>query len=252
VLDATWPALADALDRAVQTAATETQTAETDVKDDGVLVDAVRVMKNASWKAVFMSNLVEGTYPTDPNLTGLFPTAETAAMPNYPGVTDLTATDVEETFPTATGPDADRIHDPFRRYYQELSRRQLAVGARAATDRLYLGLFEEEAGELDRKCQPSRYLIDVYEAFPWIEHLDHDRVHGESGAISFALSRVDRTLLRVKGADVRGDTIDLDETERDLAAIQDLLEASGERGEQLREAIQARVDFAAGEVRRDE
>jgi hypothetical protein len=252
VLEATWPALSEALDRAVRTAATETQTAETDVKDDGVLVDAVRVMKNADWRAVFMCNLVEGTYPTDPNLTGLFPTTEVAEMPSYPGVTDLTAADVEETFPTATGPDADRIHDPFRRYYQELSRRQLAVGARAATDRLYLGLFDEEAGELDRKCQPSRYLIAAYEAFPWIDHLEHDGIHGESGAIDFALSRVDRALTRVTGAQVRGDTIDLDETERDLAAIQDLLAASGERGDQLRDAVRARVDFAAGEVRRDE
>jgi hypothetical protein len=252
LLEATWEALGEALDRAVRVAATETQTAETDVKDDGVLVDAVRVMKNASWKAVFMCNLVEGTYPTDPDLTGLFPTAEVAEMPNYSGVTDLTAADVRETFPTAAGPDADPIHDPFRRYYQELSRRQLAVGARAATDRLYLGLFDEEAGELGRKCQPSRYLIAVHEAFPWIEHLDHARVHGESGAISFALSRVDRALTRVKGADVRGETVDLDETERDLAAVQDLLAASGDRGAELREAVQARVDFAAGEVRRDE
>ncbi|WP_246989154.1 DNA helicase UvrD [Halorientalis marina] len=252
LLDATWDSLQDALDRAVRTAATETQTAETDVKDDGVLVDAVRVMKNASWEAVFMCNLVEGTYPTDPNLTGLFPTTEVAEMPGYPGVTDLTAADVRETFPTADGPNADRIHDPFRRYYQELSRRQLAVGARAATDRLYLGLFDEAAGELDRKCQPSRYLIAIYEAFPWLDSLDHDGIHGESGAIDFALSRVDRALTRVKGADVRGETIDLDETERDLAAIQDLLAASGQRGDQLCEAVRARVDFAAGEVRRDE
>jgi hypothetical protein len=252
LLEATWESLGEALDRAVRVAATETQTAETDVKDDGVLVDAVRVMKNAAWKAVFMCNLVEGTYPMDPNLTGLFPTTEVAGMPGYPGVTDLTAADVRETFPTADGPNADRIHDPFRRYYQELSRRQLAVGARAATDRLYLGLFDEAAGELDRKCQPSRYLIAIYEAFPWLESLDHDGIHGESGAIDFALSRVDRALTRVKGADVRGETIDLDETERDLAAIQDLLAASGQRGDQLREAVQARADFAAGEVRRDE
>lgn len=252
LLETTWEALQEALDRAVQVAATETQTAETDVKDDGVLVDAVRVMKNASWEAVFMCNLVEGTYPTDPNLTGLFPTTEVAEMPGYPGVTDLTAADVRETFPTADGPNADRIHDPFRRYYQELSRRQLAVGARAATDRLYLGLFDEAAGELDRKCQPSRYLIAIYEAFPWLDSLDHDGIHGESGAIDFALSRVDRALTRVKGADVRGETIDLDETERDLAAIQDLLAASGQRGDQLCEAVRARVDFAAGEVRRDE
>ncbi|MBS3761370.1 MAG: DNA helicase UvrD [Halodesulfurarchaeum sp.] len=248
VVEATWANLSAALDRAVQNATTEVQTAEVDVKENGVLVDAVRVMKNASWKAVFMLNLVEGTYPSDPDLTGLFPTAEVALMPDFPGVTDVSAADVRETFTTAD----DAIADPFRRYYRELARRQLAVGARAADERLYLGLFGEESGELNRQLQPSRYLIEAVEAVPWIEGLEHDAVHGQSGAIEFTLSRVDHALAEVKGADVRGADVDLDAVERDLAGIQELLTASGERGEQLRAAVAARVDFAAGEVRRDD
>jgi hypothetical protein len=46
-------------------------------------------------------------------------------------------------------------------------------------------------------------------------------------------------------------TVDLDGVERDLAAIDDLLAESGERGERLRDALRARADFAAGRVRRD-
>lgn len=248
VVEATWSELGTALDRAVENATAEVQTAEVDVREDGVLVDAVRVMKNASWKAVFMLNLVEGTYPSEPNLTGLFPTTEVASMEDFPGVTDVTASDVRETFSTADGP----IQDPFRRYYQELTRRQLAVGSRAATERLYFGLFSEESGELNRQLQPSRYLIEAVEQFPWITGLDHEEIYGQSGAITFALSRADHALAGIRGAGVRGETIDLNEVERDFAGIQELITASGNRGKKLRDAIRARVDFAAGEVRRNE
>ncbi|MEF8771996.1 DNA helicase UvrD [Halodesulfurarchaeum sp.] len=248
IVEATWSELGTTLDRAVKNATAEVQTAEVDVREDGVLVDAVRVMKNASWKAVFMLNLVEGTYPSGPNLTGLFPTTEVASMEDFPGVTDVTASDVRETFSTADGP----IQDPFRRYYKELTRRQLAVGSRAATERLYLGLFSEESGELNRQLQPSRYLIEAVEQFPWITGLDHEAIYGQSGAIKFALSRADQALASIRGAGVRGETIDLDEVQRDFGGIQELITASGNRGKKLREAIAARVDFAAGEVRRNE
>lgn len=248
VIEATWSDLSAALDRAVRNATTAVQTAEVDVKENGVLVDAVRVMKNASWKAVFMLNLVEGTYPSEPNLTGLFPTREVASMPDFPGVTSISAADVQETFATVEG----TIADPFRQYYQELARRQLAIGSRTADERLYFGLFGEESGELNRPLQPSRYLIEAVEACPWIDGLDHDAIHGQSGAIDFALSRVDHALAELKGAEVRGADVDLDAVERDLAGIQELLADSGERGEELRDAVAARVDFAAGEVRRDD
>ena len=43
---------------------------------------------------------------------------------------------------------------------------------------------------------------------------------------------------------------DRDEVEAELGEIQDLLEQSGSRGDELREALRARVEFANGEVRR--
>jgi len=41
-------------------------------------------------------------------------------------------------------------------------------------------------------------------------------------------------------------TVSLDEVEAELSEIQHLLSESGDRGEQLRDALQARIEFAAG------
>jgi hypothetical protein len=45
-------------------------------------------------------------------------------------------------------------------------------------------------------------------------------------------------------------TVSLDEVEAQLGEMQDLLDESGARGEKLRKALRARIEFANGEVRR--
>lgn len=250
LIDASWERFSEALERAFGRTAAETSTAATDVKDDGVLVDAVRVLKNASWKAVFMLNVVEGEYPSRPGLTRLFPETTVEGLAGFPGVTDPSVDDVQATFRTAPA----EMESPYRQYYRELARRLLAVGCRAATERVYFGLYEEEDATTGKRTQPSRFLVDAYEQYPWIETLDHDGLHGQSGATQFALSRVDRALVEVKRAATTGGTVELAEIERDLTAIQELLDdetADAEYVGQVRDALRARVDFADGRVRHE-
>lgn len=246
-LDATWARLTEAVERSFTRSAIETSTAPTDVQGEGVVVDAVRVLKNASWKAVFMLNVVEGEYPSAPNLTRLFPEATVNSLDGYPGVTTPTATDVHQTFPTAP----DSIETPFRQYYAELSHRLLAVGARSATDRLYFGIYDEEDAATGKRTQPSRFLLETYRTFPWLGTHSTEGIHGQSGATQFALSRVDTALREIRRAPITGASVDLTAVERDLGSIQRLLETGDEHGDRLRAAVKARVDFAAGRVRNE-
>lgn len=247
VLEATWEEFVEGLERMFEYTAPDTHTSEVDVKEDGVLVDAVRVMKNASWNAVFMLNVVEGTYPSPQSLTPLFPPARLRTMEHYPGVTTPTESDVRATFATAP----DRIDDPFAQYYTELSRRLLAVGSRAASDRLYFGVYDREDSTTGKRTQPSRFLVDLYDRFPWLDEQSHEGIHGQAGATTFALTHVDRTLMQIKRSRIVDEAITLDEAEQEMAAIQELLAAGGTRGDELREAISARVDFAQGRVRNE-
>ena len=98
-LDATWESFEEMLERAHEYASQQNQTSATDL-DGGVRVDHLQAIKNTSFKAVFLINLTDSEYPGDPFLTRLFPTERVASMPDYPGVTDLSDTDVDQTFPT--------------------------------------------------------------------------------------------------------------------------------------------------------
>lgn len=247
VLSATWPEYQAALEELFAFAGTNARTSDVDVKEDGVLVDAVRVLKNASWKAVFLPNLVEGEYPSSPNLSALFPDQQLRSMRDFPGVTAPTDRAVRDTFPTA----ARSNGDPFGRYYTELSRRVLGVGARAAEKRLYFGVFAEESGGTGKYVQPSRFLLDLVDTFPWITAHDPDHIHGQAGAEAFALDRIDRALTTIEQAHLADEPIALDAIEADLASIQALLEAGGPRADQLRGALDARLDFATGRVSRE-
>jgi len=56
LLDSSWDAFCQALERAFRYSAPDFYS-EVDVKEGGVLVDSARVVKNASWKAVFVLNV---------------------------------------------------------------------------------------------------------------------------------------------------------------------------------------------------
>ncbi len=82
--------------------------------------------------------------------------------------------------------------------------------------------------------------------------MESGALHGSlpTAAEDYLLSRVDDALAEVRRANSQDVTVSLDEVEGELGEIQDLLAQSGERGEELRKALRARIEFANGEVRR--
>jgi hypothetical protein len=245
-LDTTWESFATMLERAHEYAPQQNQTSATDL-DGGVRVDHLQALKNGSFRAVFLLNVVDENYPGDPSLTRLFPHERVSKMPDYPGVTVVEDNDVGATFPT----NSTASGRPFRRYHAEHARRRLAVGAAAATDRLYFCLYEHEDTALDERVQPSRFLTDAYRQLPWVTEADESVIKSERATEEYLLSRVDRELADVRRANSQDVTVSLDEFEADLAEIQQLLDASGERGDHLRRALRARTEFADGRVRRE-
>jgi len=244
-VDATWASFEEMLERAHEYAPQQNQTSATDL-DGGVRVDHLQAIKNESFRAVFLVNLVDSEYPGDPSLTRLFPTERVASMPDYPGITELDEPDVDATFPT-TSTASSR---PFARYHTEHARRRLAIGADAADEHLYCCLYEYEDTALEERAQASRFLTAAYEDLPWVTEADDPHITNEQAAEDFLLSRVDDALAAVRRATSQDVTVSLDEVEAELGEIQDLLDKSGTRGEELRKALRARVEFANGEVRR--
>jgi hypothetical protein len=244
-VDATWGSFEEMIERAHEYAPQQNQTSATDL-DGGVRVDHLQAIKNESFRAVFLVNLVDSEYPGDPFLTRLFPTERVASMSDYPGVTDLNGADVDATFPT-TSTASSR---PFARYHTEHARRRLAIGAGAASERLYCCLYEFEDTALEEQTQASRFLTAAYDDLPWVTEADEPHITSEQAAEEFLLSRVDEALTEVRRANSQDVTVSLDEVGAELGEIQDVLDKSGARGEELREALRARVEFAIGEVRR--
>ena len=244
-LDATWESFETMLERAHEYAPHQNQTSATDLAG-GVRVDHLQAIKNESFRAVFLVNLVDSEYPGDPFQTRLFPTDRVVSMPDYPGVTDLDEADVDATFPT----ESTASSRPFARYHTEHARRRLAIGAGAATEHLYCCLYEYEDTALEEQAQASRFLTAAYDDLPWVTEADEPRITSEQATEEYLLSRVDDALGEVRRANSQDVSVSLDEVEAELGEIQDLLDKSGARGEELREALRARVEFANGEVRR--
>jgi len=244
-VDTTWESFEEMLERAHEYAPQQNQTSATEL-DGGVRVDHLQAIKNESFRVVFLVNLVDSEHPGDPFLTRLFPTERVASMPDYPGITELDEPDVNATFPT-TSTASSR---PFARYHTEHARRRLAIGAGAADEHLYCCLYEFEDTALEERAQASRFLTAAYEDLPWVTEADDPHITSEQAAEDFLLSRVDDALAAVRRANSQDVTVSLDEVETELEEIQDLLEKSGIRGEELRKALRARVEFANGEGRR--
>jgi len=245
-LEASWASFARMLERAHEYAPQHNQTSAIE-QDGGVRVDHLRSLKNGSFEAVFVTNVVDAEYPGEPMVSRLFPRERVTSMPDYPGVTQVTGEDVASSFTTESTASAD----PFRRYHAEYARRQLAVGASVANSQLYLCLHEHADTALDERVQPSRFLADAYRELPWLGETEDSAIRTERAAEAYLLSRVDRALADVRRTNSQDITVALDDVEADLADIDALLAESGTRGDQLREALRARVDFATGRVRRE-
>jgi hypothetical protein len=245
-ISSTWESFAAVLERAHEFAPKRNQTSSIN-RDGGVRVDHLQALKNGSFPVVFLLNVVDEEYPGDPSLTRLFPDERVAAMPDYPGVTDVDESGVAATFAT----DSTASSRPFRKYHAEHARRRLAVGAATARDRLYCCLYEREDTALDERVQPSRFLADAFRRLPWLTEASESGIHSEGTAKEYLLSRADRALADVRRTNTQDVTVSLDALESELAEIDRLLDESGERGEGLREALRLRIDLADGRVRRN-
>lgn len=246
-LEASWSSFAELLERAHDHAPQHNQTSATE-RSGGIRVDHPQALKNGQFRAVFVLNTVDQEYPGDPGLlTRLFPRERVANMPDYPGVTTIDEAAVDATFST----DSTESSRPFRQYYAEHARRRLAVGAAAASERLYCCLYEYEDTALQERAQASRFLTAAYETLPWLTEAADREIRSEQAAEEYLLSRIDRALADVRRTHSQDVTVSLDELEDDLIEIQTLLEASDERGDRLGDALQARVSFAEGRVARE-
>jgi len=244
LLDGTWTVFCDGLEQEMQRATSDKVATELTVPECGVLVDAVRVAKNAERKVVFLPGLVDEEYPAAPRFNGLFPTPHLQQLPEYPAFSTPDATDVCETFGFVDEAGARPLHE----YYAALSRRMLAVGARAASERLYFGTYREDAAS-GQTYQTSRFLDAVEAAFGDLDRIEHDEIYTYGEAVRFALDGVENALEDVKRGGLVREPVVIGDVERDFAAMQEFLEA--DPPEDLPTAIEARVDFAEGVVRRE-
>ncbi|WP_154019907.1 PD-(D/E)XK nuclease family protein [Halococcus sediminicola] len=245
LLDATWESLGRGLEREMQRATSDKIATELELPEGGVLVDAARVLKNTSKEAVFLLSVVDQEYPADPQLNSLFPPPVIEQLEEYPAFTTPDSSDVRRTFEYAR----EEITRPLHAYYAALSRRMLAIGARAATTNLYFGTYREDRTGSGRNHQQSRFLDAVEDTFGELDRLDHDDIHTHGRAVRFSLNRVDDAFENVRRAGLVRDPVDLDALEADFAGVQELLQA--DPPEDLSDAIEARVDFAEGVVRRE-
>ncbi|WP_440991575.1 hypothetical protein [Haloarchaeobius baliensis] len=245
LIESSWERLRHGLEREMERAASDRVAAELETPTEGVLVDTVRVVKNTSKDTVFMVNAIDRDYPADPRFTALFPTPHLEQLDAYPSYTTPTEADVRNTFST----ESELQTRPLHAYYAALSRRFLAVGARAAADHLYFCTYREEVGGTGSNLQPSRFLAAADEALGPFERIRHDGIHSHGSAVEFALTRSDSALDEIRRAGVIGDPVDVEDVREDFATIQTLLER--DLPDEVREAIRTRVDFAEGVVHRE-
>jgi len=71
-IETTWESFATMLERAHEYAPQQNQTSSTEL-DGGVRVDHLQAIKNGSFRAVFLLDIVDEEYPGSPSLTRLFP-----------------------------------------------------------------------------------------------------------------------------------------------------------------------------------
>ncbi len=246
LLDGDWEQLQTFLEFAFEHAAPDAYGDEIDSTEGGVLVDAVQQVKTGQWDTVFVLNVVDQEYPSDPQGNRLFPQAHMNRLPEYPMVSAPTVDEVTDTFETATQIDTA----PVRAYYTHYSRRLLGVAARAASNRLYFTTYREQRADPGKYRRPSRFLVELSETFPQITEFQTEGVHTESRAVAHTLDSIDRTLDQIRRAPTTDDLLDVGEIERNFGAIQQLL-AESDRGDELADALSARAEFAEGVVRRE-
>lgn len=247
-LDGTWDGLLTAMERAFRYSSTRLENIETESEEGGVPVGTIYGLKHSSYKAVFLLNVTDQAYPFTPDLTALLPTMRLQQEPQFPMLTTQSTDDVTTTF----APASETYDDPFHAYFMQVSRRLLATGACTASERLYFGVPREGTDSLGTYNQPSRFLTELIETFDYINPIEVDdetSITSHGGASEFVVEHIDDTLESVRRASVGGESVDLDAYERELAAIEALLDRPD--AATVQDALEARIDFRQGRVRRE-
>ncbi|WP_135852163.1 PD-(D/E)XK nuclease family protein [Halorussus salinus] len=248
-----WSEFVGMLRRAITYDAPYAHTAEVDVAEGGVTVGDTALVKNDSRKAVFLLNVVDSEYPGDETLSPLFPTTWITQMDGYPAVTQPTEEQVIDTYATVT----DVAGNEFERYHDERARRQLAIGARAADERLYFCTYEQSRGSVGKPRHRSRYLHAVAEhpdlTLEEVEGPGIDRdIHTLGSASTEILAQPWSELERVQAEASTGGEVQLESAEERLAAIQKVIAESETVDPRFERAVKTQFDFARGAVRPDE
>ncbi len=245
-----WFQFTAILERAITYDAPYAHTVNVDVPEGGVTVGDVALLKNDSRKVIFLVNTVDTEYPSNETLTQLFSTTLIKEMDGYPAVTNPTKEDVTDTYKTVSTTSGNE----FEQYHNHRSRRQLAVGARAAEEQLYFCTYRKSDSNVGRVHHQSRYLHEI------MEHPDltvekvggpgDDRdIYTLSSASSEILAQPWAELERIQREASTGGEVELESTEKTLAAIQKVLEENDEVDPRFKRAVMTQFDLARGAIR---
>ncbi|OIB58649.1 hypothetical protein [Natrialba sp. SSL1] len=255
ILAGDWIQFVTMLERAITYDAPYAHTAEVAVPEGGVTVGDVGLVKHDSRRAVFLLNVVDGEYPGSEPLSPLFPTAWIKRMDGYPAVTNPSPEAVAETYATVN---VDEITDnAFERYHAERTRRQLAIGTRAAEEHLYFCTYRQTDGSVGRLQHRSRYLHAIDEhPHPALSLADLDGadvpdrdLYTLGSASAEILSQPWNALETVQAEASTGGEVALESTEETLAAIQRVLEDSDNVDSRFERAVETQFDLARGAIR---
>lgn len=248
VVQGDWVRVVEEFENCFESETVDRVSEDLDTTDGAIRVDAARTVKTLDFDVVFLVGVVEGEYPTDPGFGAIFPEARLRRLDAYPTVTTPTMRDVRDTFGPATVDGSGReSRDALDAYYGEISRRMLAIGARAAQEGVYFCTYRQERG-LGQRRRPSRFLLELEEHFGPLPKVD-TTAHREEDPEAFALSQVEEAIDRVRHGAIRDEPVDLDRIKQESGAVQTILERIDDPA--LRRALEARVDFARGRVRRE-
>lgn len=248
-----WQSFRDVFDQALRFDAGYAHELEVTPTTEGVTVTDVRGVKYDSFECVFLLDVIESEYPGRHHSTNLFPTPWLESMTAYPSVTQPTEERLLDTFPEAAETDGV-LADTFDAYHRFRERRKLALGTRAATERLYLCSYETTGGGLGKTHNDSRYL-ELLRDHPAVE-IDEIPTDNDDGARPL-LTRKNVServfgepwseLERILQAAYTGDEVDLEDSEEVFGAIRSLLEDS-DMDPVFAEAIRTQFSLARGEV----
>ncbi len=236
--DPDWNTFVRTLEYEFDRSASEQVAADLETQRTGVTVDTAGSLKGEEYEVVFIANVVEGEFPGEERLNGLFPSQRAPEIPGYPRITDPSWEEIEATF----APEQPPTNSRYKAYSQLLDRRLLATATRLAERRLYFGTYEEDRNESDRTVHPSRYLKFIDEQFGELDVFGETKENRTPEQA--ALAEVDSLISRAQRqqTSIPSD----DELEERFGAIQRIIAESDT--DELTEAFQSRLDWMEGTI----